>query len=460
MKLVRLWPCLLLMNIASLPIYADDSVPPTGVVTAAGVINPTVPAQGQGSDNTKIIKYLLSLGKFLGYDLKASPPETPSATLVDLTKTQLFGSGSGQSPFFQTVVADYLGSIPVDSLLKQFIPSGSPVADAINALANNTFKDYGNASATSKIAADRVIDQDEKQSPQGDPVTQAVLNLLSTPDESYCKHYDGTLIADCSLLDSGQVKINVVGELPPIYYSIDYNKNLLSQLNVNTLLAPLIYTTEADSNNNGSNPQPKGPQHGLMAQTQAQQAVDFIRYASGSVVPVSLPQSNDYASLYAKAVNKDGKAATPAEQEFALDILTTYFTKLRAYVAQLSVGYGNLYYILSKRMPQQSSNANGGPATSQAFNEFTMATWRLFDAKGAPNQSWLKEIDQASPATVQKEIATLLAEMNYQLYLNRQQEERILLTNTMMIMMSSRAAMPAPPSLQSIQQQQGSQAPK
>jgi len=39
-------------------------------------------------------------------------------------------------------------------------------------------------------------------------------------------------------------------------------------------------------------------------------------------------------------------------------------------------------------------------------------------------------------------MVTLLAEINYQLYLNRQQEERLLLTQTMLLIQNSRTNQP------------------
>lgn len=43
----------------------------------------------------------------------------------------------------------------------------------------------------------------------------------------------------------------------------------------------------------------------------------------------------------------------------------------------------------------------------------------------------------ASPGTIQKEQLSLLAEINYQLYLNRQMQERILLTNSILLLQNA-----------------------
>ena len=93
----------------------------------------------------------------------------------------------------------------------------------------------------------------------------------------------------------------------------------------------------------------------------------------------------------------------------------------------------NIYEILARRIP--IPDRTGSPPSSQALNEFIMATYRLF----TPNQltpgasSWQNKINSASSTTVQKETALLLSEINYQLYLMRQQQERLVLTNSVLL---------------------------
>jgi intracellular multiplication protein IcmX len=109
----------------------------------------------------------------------------------------------------------------------------------------------------------------------------------------------------------------------------------------------------------------------------------------------------------------------------------------------MSVSFSNLYYILSKRMPQITPNNTSTTPTSQALSEFNMATWRLVRLDKKDNSPvWMQKINGASSATIQKEMAVLLAEINYQLYLNRQQEERLLLTNTMLLIQNARSGQP------------------
>lgn len=152
----------------------------------------------------------------------------------------------------------------------------------------------------------------------------------------------------------------------------------------------------------------------------------------------------------------------------AQQTLAKYLASLRAYAAQNSVGISNLYFIMSKRMPQtapsggQTGSTSSGP-TSQALTEFNMATWRLYNTTstggtsaataaaasgtggtGEPgNTPWINSLNNAPPATVEKEIAILLAEINYQLYLDRQVHERLLMTNSILLLQSVRTGAPS-----------------
>jgi intracellular multiplication protein IcmX len=112
---------------------------------------------------------------------------------------------------------------------------------------------------------------------------------------------------------------------------------------------------------------------------------------------------------------------------------------------------------VSEFNPQGASNAaspaakalGNQTASSEALNEFLMASWRLFDSNndaGSMDDSskqWLSKINKGSTASVQKEIAVLLAEINYQMYLTRQQNERMLLTQSIMLLQAARSALPS-----------------
>lgn len=400
----------------------------------------------QTSDNTRdLAKYLLNLGLFLGYNLNQSPQQDPSDKLIEPSKIQ-----STQQFLYNST----LGALPVNAFsqaMSLFVPGYVPLSQSINAFANYTFRIQQYSSPQERqqgnIAVSNLIDQ---QTYQQDPVSQSVLNLLGTPDVSYCMTYEGTQFkADCQLLYQNKVLTNLIGTLPDTrsYFTYDYNQNFLSQLNSNSLIAPLLYSIQTTD----TAPQPgqNGQNQGLTANSQAQQAANFILYASGLAVPSNLPRLKDYDQIYQRTRitpqnNQEALSKANAEAQLA-----SYFANLRVYAAQTSVGLSNLYSILSRRMPQNVGDAASPNITSQALNEFNMATWRLYKPQQAeqggapqPDQQWINMINTASPATVQKEIAVLLAEINYQLYLNRQQQERILLTNSVTLLQNAKTAEP------------------
>lgn len=406
---------------------------------------------GQTATNTSnIAQYLLNLGSYLGYNISQPPNKNNqvSSTLLNAPATQLI-----QTYMFNT----FLGALPVNAFntaLTQFVPDGVAGASTLNAWANNTFnvQTYSNPSAhqQGKVSVSNGIDQ---QTFQQDPVNQSVLNILGTPDSTYCMNYDATSWVGCSnnngsngnLIPANSVMATILGPIPTTYqyFSYQYNQQFLSQLNSNTLISPLLYATQNQSaNSTSSSPNSSQNQNiGLTAQNQAQQAENFIRYVTGGVTPVSLPKLKAYDTLYSQAFPSTPPSTPTVQQVQAQTTLEKYFTTLRTYAAQVSVGVGNLYFIMSKRLPQNQSTTGQAPS-SQALSEFNMATWRLFNPDMSSNNQWINQLNNASPATVEKEIATLLAEINYQMYLDRQIQERLLLTNSIMLIQGTRASQP------------------
>lgn len=151
---------------------------------------------------------------------------------------------------------------------------------------------------------------------------------------------------------------------------------------------------------------------------------------------------SDYSKLFSLAyppTNDDGSYASDVDANDVMNAkvaLAKYLLGLRVYAAKASVPIGNLYYILSKRMPQESTSSDGSSSSSssQALNEFKMATWRLYDPNKQNTDQWVQKINSSSAATVQKEVAILLSEISYQMYLSRQEQERLLLTESMVMM--------------------------
>jgi intracellular multiplication protein IcmX len=431
------------------------------VVTAiafasAGAPNPSAQGTENNEGNSELPTYLLNLGGYLGYDLRTSPAEGRggpgaqqsteiSRTFIDLPAMRVLANYLFNS---------YLGALIVNTAAQgatQFVPLNSPVLTAINAFANYTFTTQSNAAQPNEqqLFISSLIDQPPYQA---DPVSQSVMNILTTPDYTYCLNKEGTDVGTCTYktgtLNSNDVMIKVIGNLPGPEDFFKYDPQvqpLLSQLNINSLLSPLLYTTTSPATGTTTTGATATPKMGLEAHSQAEQAVNFIRYTLGAMMPLRLPSRSEYEALYVKSVNID-KNYSDLEQWRAQAVLADYFGSLRSYAAQSSVAASNLYYMLSRRLPQsQGTSGATQQQTSQALSEFTMATRRLYNPDQSENTQWLAQINQASAATVQKEIAGLLAEINYQLYLNHQQQERILLTNTVLLLQIARLS--PPPSL-------------
>ena len=464
----------------------------------------------QDLDNITI--YLQNLGMYFGYDLTNYCP-TNNGNCPSSGGSS--GATAGTGPFTNELtnatstfsnemdmITSFLGAILLPSVPQpatagataapsqtnaQLVPTTltlSPSAAAIDTYQNQSFTLQTPAFSspdTGAFAVSPIIDQ---QPYQADPVNQSILNILSTPDVSFCINSagapnplpcntgttvgpDGSLQNNPSLgggpvLSQVQVMLNTIGAFPAIgtgtntgnsnagsiypatgFFTLPaQNASLVPQLNSDSLLGPLIFDNTGNTANNGGNTPPNNSSQGLTATNQIEQAANYIRYVTGAVNPLTQPNAGVYGGLYAAAVNVTG-ASSPAEQLSAQATLANYLTNLRVYAAQTSVGISNLYSILSRRMPQPSI-ATSGQKTSPALSEYLMATWRLQPpaSAGAPSQSWTTQINTASSATVQKEIAILLAEINYQLYLARVQQERSLLTESTMLLQASRNVQP------------------
>jgi hypothetical protein len=104
-----------------------------------------------------------------------------------------------------------------------------------------------------------------------------------------------------------------------------------------------------------------------------------------------------------------------------------YFLALRTYATLAALLKSNMLDAIELRtQPKQSNNED---AKSPLSIEEEMVTRRIKRDKSGKNW-WRDSMEKARPEAVQKEVAYLLAEMNYQLYLNRRMNEKILATLT------------------------------
>lgn len=430
-------------------------------------------SQSSGDLNT-LVQYLGNLGLNLGYNLTST---VNSSTVIDTLLTYLDSSNGtlGQEIFEQTAFWSLLGSIPVDAYsqtLEDFVPSNNTYASLVNGQANFTFPSYTTPSQT----IPSVISGVDQLTYQNDPVSQAVLNILSTPDYSFCTNSSSSSTSSSTSSSSSsstssaclsqvQIMQNVLQDISSSgtwpgatqFYNYSNFSPYVSQLNANVLIGPLLYsTTNASSSSTSSGS--TSSTAGIPSATQAQQAANFIRYATGGLSPPSLINNTTFSTLWSEAYDGLDSSGNPLPNSSGTPLLgqdptalqaqatlTSYLTGIRVYAAQSSVAIGNLYEILARRLPQ--TDPNNSTTTSRALSEFQLASWRLYNPQNS-NQ-WITEINTASAATVQKETAILLSEINYQLYLNRQLEERILLTNSLQLLQNlvmNRPSASVPPS--------------
>lgn len=431
--------------------YCDDSSGGNGGNGGSG-------SGGNGGDSgsqdalKKIEKYLKNLGEYFGYDLTKYCDAGGKCSESDKSKDNysnfLIDENDAMAPqlnLYSAFLGALLGHPGSNSATStSLVPQDLSEASLLNSLGSQTFSNpsYKDPSQSHVSVIDK-IDQKEYRS---NPVDQTSLNILSTPNHTYCETNDGKKrIKDCKYLDRTTVLSQTIGTIPSTdeFFKFDYVETYLPQLSADTLLTPMLYSTDKQLTTGG-----KKEDKGLNAETQAQMAANFIRYVSGTVIPLNLSKRSDYDELYGQANNLDGKTSDKDQAQAKVQ-LATYLLGVRTYTSQLSVGMSNLYYILSRRLAVSSGNESTSKdkkPMSLALEEYNMASWRLFNPKGSTKDDdkdqWLSHINKASSATVQKEIAVLLAEINYQMYLNRQLQERQLLTETILLMQNATASQP------------------
>lgn len=411
---------------------------------------------GQTITTSETDEQLTNLGWYLGYDLSKAPnPPLSPVILPDDEVTATIQTQYGTSvgliyalPFMvsssdplSTIIPFASGNNETGSTIATNYPIPYNIFTLMPVDGYSLWSNYDTYSETEISVAPLVDEAKASDSTYFSTMTsQAIYNLLTTPDYTFCTsdHTNGTFIQnDCDYLHNYLVTNNILEggatknddgsvtygkNLPSVtkFISGNYTESLVPSLNVDTLMAPLIYNTEASEDSEEDD-----EETGYMPNTQAKQAAAFIRYLSGQNLMGTLPKYDDYNKLITNISADDAET-----RNNAVSSLYTYFMNLRTLAANVSVGVSNLSAIMAKRMKNEATG------TSQAFDEYSMATRRvliptetdnLSDLQAGGNQ-WIASMQTASPAVVQKEMLFLLAEINYQLYLSRVQDERILLT--------------------------------
>lgn len=381
-----------------------------------------------------------------------------------------------------TVVQYLFATLSVNNnYIENFPFIANPIYDNINKLANQVFNNNENPN-NKKLDSEPQIKS---------PVAQYLQNILSVTPDSYCfiaradncnnqdwdngckynytqskifanswgifQNYDD-LLKSQGQAASGACTIDATSRLnslaslatnsiSSIFFpqssadgSKNYNSLLLNQLDSSLLVTPLLYENNSQSNTTSN------VTNGLATSSPEEAAENYIKYVTGSVLPPDPMSKEDLDEITKNISNSSDIAA----QLKSFRDLSKYVLGLRVYASRVSVAVQNIYEILGSRKKLPNDNQDDpSQASSQALNEFKMASYRLYNPKADINNlnnnsgegavPWQQMINDASPARVQKETAILLAEINYQLYLMRKQQEKILLTNSVMLLQSATA---------------------
>jgi intracellular multiplication protein IcmX len=381
-----------------------------------------------GSEPTdQTATYLKNLATYFGYDVENAADPYASILLKYTSDVASMG---------HQILNAFFAARPVNPNYSTFTTNS--IYQSFNNQANILFKDSFNTATNNKTTGISVVPNFDQKDYRKDPTEQAIANILINPNTTTCTDSNS---ADAPCVSQSKVMGTVLQDIMDennylpgegVYFSPNIVDVYSNQLNFNTMLAPLLYSTSGEQSTKG-----------LPAANQEQQAMNFIRYVTSAVLPVDSMSQTDYSTMWTNAHTEITDGMSPDQIntiKTARKDLMTYLLRTRVYAAQSSLPISNFYQSMEQRMPQSGSansgTQNSGTQTSQAFNEFVMATWRLYSPGAQDGEQWVDQINKASAATTQKEIAILLSEINYQLYLSRQTQERILLTNSLLALQS------------------------
>ena len=378
------------------------------------------------TDQQAVVDAITKLATWFGYDISSAADPVASAlldyTLSMSTKgTQLLNVFFGAQPVNYPNFSDFTTNTNYDSFNKQ-----------ANILYTDTFSTPASDSSTGVS----VVEKFDQKDYQYNPVNQSIVNSLVNPNTSLCAD-DGSCVSQSQVMYTAlqDVVDSTTKNLPSEtqFFTSAIVSKFASQLSVDTLVGPLLYSTATVQ---------KTPKGGLPISTQLQMAADYVRNVTNAVIPVDSMSEADYQSLWKTAhteITSDMTSDVSDPIKAARKDLMNYLLRQRVYAAQTALPTSNFYRSMGARMPQTVTSTDGktSEADSQALNEFVMATWRLHSPTAASGAQWVDKINTASAATTQKEIAILLSEINYQIYLGRQTQERLLLTNSLIALQSA-----------------------
>lgn len=423
-KSLRIFSCIsfLALPLVSWSDYGDGQFISTANTDASTTVS---------NASSATVTAINTLGQWMGFPLPTAPAQPVPYmvnTLAVPDLTQIIDSQYG-------VAASYLSQTPLigGSIVPQTAPYDTTYATTNNILnatavstTNNVWSTYTTPS-TSTISVIPNVDMPTSTSslttyPCNTIGCEIVYSLISTPDYTMCTpsystnyyaylpnsdncpipQYDFSVASNMlgvSATESNNTVIYGTGFPAPGSFST-YLQVQMPNMNADVLTAPLAYSS-----------------------TQLNNVNNFIHNITGSLTMLLPLPYSEYQTAYN---NINTAQSDPALVNQSAEAIFNYILSLKSFGSYLSIGLSDLEFIMGRRMP------NALTGTSTAADESMMFTRRLFNntpTQGTvPDNTWVNDMNQASPIVLQREMVVLLAEINYQLYLQRMQDEKILLT--------------------------------
>lgn len=391
------------------------------------------------SASSATVNAINALGQWMGYPLP-TPPAQPvptmnnSLTMPDYTQINNSQYGAAVSYLSQTPLIGG-GVVPAAA------PYNTTFANTNNILNTTAVSTTNNVWATyttPSISTISVIPNVDMPINGTNPATypcstigcEIVYSLLNTPSYTACSassssypyppNSDNCAIPQYNLsvasnllgvsaLETNNTIIYGTGFPAPGTFST-YLETQMPNLNASVLTAPLTYNS-----------------------TQLNNVNNYIHNITGSLL-MQLPiNTSEYQTAYN---NIQTAQSNPSLVNESAEAIFSYILNLKSFGAYMSVGLSDLEYIIGRRMP------NALTGTSTAFDESEMFTRRILNslpssAGSAAQNTWLQDMNEASQIVLLREMTVLLAEINYQMYLERMQNEKVLLTLAAMQMGST-----------------------
>jgi len=229
-------------------------------------------------------------------------------------------------------------------------------------------------------------------------------------------------------------KNNDQGKLISEKIQPDQLASQLGPVNLYALIKPLQYE-QATKKRNGN-----------QLSKQQTNALNFIKYVSTQYAPMTVV---DFSKLGSPAA---------VETELKKIGVQQYISAVRQMAARYSIGINNLMFLYHERvatvslkslgfkqgdipkalLPKDSKNKDD--KVSPLAIDHWMATRRLISTSATDKKSWRAKIENATPATLQREMVILLAEIRKSLNDNKRVNERILAAVSVNVMENNSSA--------------------